>query len=98
MPSQAAALPPPPASLSPAVPPAHAPRTPTHPRTLVTWSSQNIIQLKELIMPASMESFDDIFMVTDFMESDLRRVIKSKKDMAVPQVTSGRVWGRLGVK
>jgi len=35
-----------------------------------------------------METFDDIFMVTDYMESDLRRLIKSKKDMQSAQIKS----------
>jgi len=57
-------------------------------RLLRDFHHNNIIQLRELIEPSSMETFDDIFMVTDFMESDLRRIIKSKKDMDPRQIRS----------
>jgi len=57
-------------------------------RLLRDFHHKNIIGLRELIEPNSMETFDDIFMVTDYMESDLRRVIKSKKDLQPTQIKS----------
>ncbi|KAL1530860.1 hypothetical protein AB1Y20_001754 [Prymnesium parvum] len=57
-------------------------------RLLRDFHHKNIIGLRELVEPASMETFDDIFMVTDYMESDLRRLIKSKKDMQSAQIKS----------
>ena len=57
-------------------------------RLLRDFAHPNVISLKALIPPTSMETFDDIFMVTDFMESDLRRVIKSKQQLPPGKVRS----------
>merc|ERR1719261_1642457 len=45
-------------------------------RLLRDFRHPNVISLVALIPPASMETFDDIFMVSEFMESDLRKIIK----------------------
>jgi len=50
-------------------------------RLLRDFCHPHIISLKELIYPSSIETFEDMFMVTDFMQTDLRRRIKSKKEM-----------------
>ena len=57
-------------------------------RLLRDFAHPNIIQLKALIQPDNMERFDDIFMVTDFMESDLRRIIKSRERIPFERVRS----------
>jgi len=57
-------------------------------RLLRDFRHPNVITLRGLIAPASMETFDDIFMVTDFMDSDLRRVIKSKQPLPSEKVRS----------
>lgn len=48
----------------------------------------HIIALKALIYPSSIDTFDTIFMVTDCMEMDLRKWIKSKVAMAPSTVRS----------
>ena len=57
-------------------------------RLLRDFSHPNIITLRSLAEPASMETFDDIFMVTEFMESDLRKIIKSKQTLEAEKVRS----------
>ena len=57
-------------------------------RLLRDFTHVNVITLRALAAPASMETFDDIFMITDFMESDLRRIIKSKRPMQAEVVRS----------
>ena len=57
-------------------------------RLLRDFAHPNIITLRALITPADMENFDDIFMVTDFMESDLRRIIKSRERISHERVRS----------
>lgn len=54
-------------------------------RLLRDFKHPNVITLHALIPPVSLETFDDIFMVTDFMESDLRRVIKSRRSQLKPE-------------
>ena len=48
-------------------------------RLLRDFEHSNIISLKALVPPTSMETFNDMFMVTEFMDGDLRRLIKSKQ-------------------
>ena len=48
-------------------------------RLLRDFEHPNIISLKALVPPTSMETFNDMFMVTEFMDGDLRRLIKSKQ-------------------
>jgi len=50
-------------------------------RLLRDFHHPNIIRLRALIPPESLETFEDMFMVTDYMESDLRKRIKSKVAM-----------------
>jgi len=57
-------------------------------RLLRDFCHPHIISLRSLIYPASIETFEDIFMVTDFMDGDLRRRIKSKRTMEAEQVRS----------
>ena len=57
-------------------------------RLLRDFRHPNVISLIALIPPQSMETFDDIFMVTDFMESDLRRVIKARQPLDAAKVRS----------
>lgn len=57
-------------------------------RLLRDFHHPNVIELTALITPASMETFDDIFMVTSFMESDLRRIIKSRTPLEPGRVVS----------
>jgi len=57
-------------------------------RLLRDFKHPNVISLVALIEPQSMETFDDIFMVTDFMESDLRRIIKSRQPIETERVRS----------
>mmetsp|Transcript_14576 Transcript_14576/g.43637 ORF Transcript_14576/g.43637 Transcript_14576/m.43637 type:complete len:442 (-) Transcript_14576:281-1606(-) len=57
-------------------------------RLLRDFRHPNIITLRELIPPSSLETFEDMFVVTDFMEADLRKKIKSKQEIAVESVRS----------
>jgi len=57
-------------------------------RLLRDYAHPNIIRLRALIQPDNMEKFDDIFMVTDFMDSDLRRIIKSRERIQDERVRS----------
>ena len=57
-------------------------------RLLRDFRHPNVIALRALVEPSSMETFDDIFMITDFMESDLRRIIKSKQTLSAERVRS----------
>ena len=57
-------------------------------RLLRDFRHPNVISLVALIPPASMETFDDIFMVSEFMESDLRRIIKSRQPLDAAAVRS----------
>jgi len=51
-------------------------------RLLRDFHHPNIISLRALIAPESIETFEEMFMVTDYMDSDLRKRIKSKVEMA----------------
>ena len=55
-------------------------------RLLRDFHHPHIISLRDLVTVTSMESFTDIWMVTDFMEGDLRKRIKSKQEMPVETV------------
>ena len=57
-------------------------------RLLRDFHHPNVISLRGLAMPANIETFDDIFMITEFMESDMRRIIKSKQSLEVNKVRS----------
>ncbi len=57
-------------------------------RLLRDFAHPNVISLRSLAKPANMETFDDIFMVTEFMESDLRKIIKSKQPLEAEKVRS----------
>jgi len=50
-------------------------------RLLRDFRHPNIIWLHALVPPASMETFNDLWIVTDYMDGDLRRIIKSKKEI-----------------
>ena len=50
-------------------------------RLLRDFRHPNIIWLHALVPPASMETFNDIWIVTDYMDGDLRRIIKSRKEI-----------------
>jgi len=57
-------------------------------RLLRDFSHPNVISLRALASPKSMETFDDIFMITDYMETDLRKIIKSKQQLVEKRVRS----------
>jgi mitogen-activated protein kinase 1/3 len=57
-------------------------------RLLRDFHHPNVISLRGLAMPANIETFDDIFMITEFMESDMRRIIKTKQSLEVNKVRS----------
>jgi len=50
-------------------------------RLLRDFHHPHIISLRSLIYPTSIEDFEDIFMVTEWMDGDLRRRIKSGAEM-----------------
>ena len=50
-------------------------------RLLRDFRHPNIIWLHALVPPASMETFNDIWIVTDYMDGDLRRIIKSRREI-----------------
>lgn len=37
----------------------------------------NILRVKNILKPESLETFDQIYVVTDLMETDLSQIIKS---------------------
>ena len=57
-------------------------------RLLRDFAHPNVIRLRALARPSNMETFDDIFMITEFMESDLRKIIKSKQPLEAEKVRS----------
>jgi len=57
-------------------------------RLLRDFRHPNVISLRALAAPADIETFDDIFMITEFMESDLRKIIKSKQPLEAEKVRS----------
>lgn len=57
-------------------------------RLLRDFHHPNIIALHLLIPPASMDNFDEIFMVTDYMDLDLRKVIKSRRELSPNTICS----------
>lgn len=57
-------------------------------RLLRDFRHPNVINLRALCQPVSMETFDDIFMITDFMEYDLRKIVKSKQQLEAEKVRS----------
>ncbi len=57
-------------------------------RLLRDFEHPNIINLRQLIYPEDIETFEDMFMVTDYMQGDLRKRIKSKVEMPEATVRS----------
>jgi len=57
-------------------------------RLLRDFHHPNVISLRALAQPASFETFDDIFMITEYMELDMRKIIKSKNVLEPEKVRS----------
>ena len=43
---------------------------------------ENIVSLKDILVPPKLSSFEDVYMVTDLMETDLHRIIYSRQDLS----------------
>ena len=50
-------------------------------RLLKFFDHENIIKLVDLLLPPAKTGYDDIYIVTDLMETDLHRVIYSRQDL-----------------
>ncbi|KAM3136216.1 hypothetical protein pb186bvf_011675 [Paramecium bursaria] len=55
----------------------YAKRTLRELKILRLMKHENIVELKTLLLPKSREEFDDVYMVTELLETDLAQVIKS---------------------
>ena len=42
---------------------------------------ENVVQLYNLILPPSFEEFNDVYIVMEFMDSNLRQMIKSNQEL-----------------
>lgn len=47
---------------------------------------QNLLRLKDMMRPSDPENFSDIYMVTDFMETDLHNIIRSRQRLVDEQI------------
>lgn len=43
---------------------------------------ENVIGMRDILKPASLEDFEDVYMITDLMETDLHRIIYSKQKLS----------------
>mgnify|MGYP003877336033 FL=1 len=46
----------------------------------------NILKLSDIINPLPYEQFRDVYLVTEFMESDLEEVINSKQELSADHI------------
>lgn len=51
-------------------------------RILKHFKHENIIALKDLVLPRAVDSFEDVYIVTDLMDTDLRQIIKSDQPLS----------------
>lgn len=51
-------------------------------KILAHLSHPNIISLKEVVLPRSFNEFDNVMLVTDLMETDLRNILKSGQTLS----------------
>ena len=42
---------------------------------------ENVVQLYDLVLPPSFEEFNDVYIVMEFMDSNLRQMIKSNQEL-----------------
>lgn len=47
---------------------------------------ENLVNLKTILLPPSREEFTDIYLVSDIMETDLSRLIKSNQPLTVEYI------------
>jgi len=50
-------------------------------RLLRHFNHENIIRIVDLPVPPSINNFEDVYMVTDLMETDLHKVIYSRQPL-----------------
>ena len=50
-------------------------------KLLEFFQHENIIQMVDILRPESRTGFNDIYIVTELMETDLHRVIYSRQDL-----------------
>jgi serine/threonine protein kinase len=43
---------------------------------------ENVVQLKDLLEPVSVETYEDVYMILDLMETDLHRIIYSRQGLS----------------
>lgn len=46
------------------------------------FNHENVISLKDILKPPSLETFDDVYIISDLMETDLHRIIYSKQKLS----------------
>eukprot|EP00735_Rhodelphis_limneticus_P012561 TRINITY_DN5854_c0_g1::TRINITY_DN5854_c0_g1_i1::g.24392::m.24392 TRINITY_DN5854_c0_g1::TRINITY_DN5854_c0_g1_i1::g.24392 ORF type:complete len:391 (+),score=80.20,sp/P42525/ERK1_DICDI/56.85/4e-156,Pkinase/PF00069.20/1.7e-79,Pkinase_Tyr/PF07714.12/5.2e-36,Kdo/PF06293.9/5.9e-05,APH/PF01636.18/2.2e+03,APH/PF01636.18/0.0098,Kinase-like/PF14531.1/4.4e+02,Kinase-like/PF14531.1/0.15,Seadorna_VP7/PF07387.6/0.048 TRINITY_DN5854_c0_g1_i1:24-1175(+) len=51
-------------------------------RLLRHMNHENVIKLKDIIRPACKEEFDDVYMVTELMDTDLHQIIRSSQPLS----------------
>lgn len=47
---------------------------------------QQIISILDILVPPSSEEFEDVYIVSDLMETDLHRIINSRQDLSLDHV------------
>ena len=47
---------------------------------------ENIINITDLLKPPGRKGYNDIYIVTDLMETDLHRVIYSKQELSIDHI------------
>lgn len=51
-------------------------------KILIHLQHENIVGLKEVVVPESYEQFGDVYFVTDLMEADLRDILDSDQELS----------------
>ncbi len=46
------------------------------------FTHENVIALKDILKPASLDDFEDVYIISDLMETDLHRIIYSKQRLS----------------
>ena len=59
-------------------------------RLLRECNHPNIVALKSIVPPDDMSTFDTIFVVEEYMESDLRQLLRPRSQQSRPRITTGQ--------
>ncbi len=60
------------------------------------FTHENVIALKDILKPPSLDDFDDVYIISDLMETDLHRIIYSKQRLSDDHVQYFVRVGRRG--